>query len=191
MLKKSGLPIIVIDENSQVGATFGERIRNAFESTFQLGYDQLIMVGNDTVGLHQSEIARANNLLKTQSGVIGETTDGGSYLIGFQKAFFDTISERFQEISWKTNTVFSELEALIQPDSRLQFPVKYDLDTAADLNALLTRESDHSIRKSVLTLLANLTDWLSFPVKRKDADVSWLIANSLKAPPINSVPLSK
>ena len=51
ILNNTGLDVIVIDEHSQRGNSFGEKISSAFEDIFALGYESLVLVGNDSVGL--------------------------------------------------------------------------------------------------------------------------------------------
>lgn len=46
-IQKSGIPVYHFHEQNQKGDTFGERIANAYQEVFDMGYEQVISVGND------------------------------------------------------------------------------------------------------------------------------------------------
>jgi hypothetical protein len=184
VLEKSGIPVILIDEHKQTGETFGERISNAFEDVFKLGYEKLILVGNDTIGLTANELLKADKLLSSQSGVIGETKDGGSYLIGFQREYFSRIQSQFEGITWQTKTVCDELFDLIQPASRGQFPVKFDLNNASDLALLLKRKGLREIKQQILLILSSLNEWKGPKKNKKHINSTWINTISFRGPPL-------
>ena len=54
-VRASGLPVFHYHEGNQKGQTFGERMANAFQEVFALGFEAVISVGNDS-----PELARTN-----------------------------------------------------------------------------------------------------------------------------------
>lgn len=184
VLEKTGIPVILINEHKQTGETFGERISNAFEDVFKLGYEKLILVGNDTIGLTEIELLKADQLLSSQSGVIGETKDGGSYLIGFQREYFSRVQSQFEGIAWQTKSVFSELFDLIQPASHEQFPIKFDLNNASDLALLLKRKGLHDIKQYILLILCELNEWKRPTKDQKPVNTAWINTISFRGPPL-------
>jgi rSAM/selenodomain-associated transferase 1 len=83
----------------QAGKGLGERMSNAFESAFESGFAQVVMIGTDSPGMPQDSISMAFRLLKNGSdAVLGKTMDGGFYLVGL------TGSNRriFENVDWGT-----------------------------------------------------------------------------------------
>src|SRR5262245_22675256 len=68
---------LVIPE--QRGTTFGERIENAFSDARASGYEQIVVVGNDTPGLRTGHFVRAFAELERHAVVLGPSEDGGAY----------------------------------------------------------------------------------------------------------------
>ncbi len=83
-LSNTGLDVIEIDESSQRGQTFGAKIAHAFEDGFALGYDRLILVGNDCIGLTSEDIIKGAEQLNHSNCVLGPAKNGGLYLIGLE-----------------------------------------------------------------------------------------------------------
>ena len=46
--KKAGLPFFHYSESEQVGYSFGERFTSAITSVFNKGFENIIVIGNDT-----------------------------------------------------------------------------------------------------------------------------------------------
>jgi len=137
VLESSGYDVIVIDEKKQRGTTFGEKIRFAFEDTYALGYDRVILVGNDSVGLSEKYITDSIHFLSKKSFVFGATEGNGLYLIGFDRSFFETQSERIANLPWKTNNLAAEFASLTGFDGSIILPVLSDLNTIEDIKRLL------------------------------------------------------
>jgi glycosyltransferase A (GT-A) superfamily protein (DUF2064 family) len=152
MATKTDLPIFLFSEKQQRGATFGERFTNAFEDVFALGFDRVIAIGNDCLMVNTSDILRAEKALKTTPSVFGATTDGGAYLIGFQRiAFQKTV---FQNLDWQTNDVFNQLVQCAQNQGQTSvfLSEKSDIDHPADWQKVLPRVAVF-IQKIVARLL--------------------------------------
>ncbi|MEQ8704762.1 MAG: DUF2064 domain-containing protein [Phaeodactylibacter sp.] len=108
--RRTGLPFFIIQGDQQVGATFGERFANAYQSVFDLGYERVIAIGNDCPELNTGLLLQAVHQLERRTMVLGPTRDGGAYLIGLQRTAFDRAA--FANLPWQTDTVYVALQAL-------------------------------------------------------------------------------
>lgn len=107
---------------SQRGATFGERLTNAFAEA-AARYDEVVVVPTDVPQLAASDVLRAFALLRSHEMVLGPCPDGGVYLIGARSG------ERLRDVRWLTPHVLEDLSrghvALLEP--------LVDVDCAEDL----------------------------------------------------------
>jgi len=89
----------------QNGSSFDERLKNTISDVFNLGYNEIIIVGNDCPDLTPETIQLAFTSLNQSDIVIGPSADGGFYLIAIKK-----IDERiFDNVKWYSNKVLSQL----------------------------------------------------------------------------------
>ena len=130
----------LIGENAtyipQIGADLGERLASATQWATEQGYTKTLLVGSDSPTLPISYISKALTLLDSRDVVIGPSTDGGYYLIGFSATNIAMIVPFiFEEIAWSTADVFQQTVARIR-SLKATFgllPPWYDIDTAEDL----------------------------------------------------------
>jgi len=108
--KQSGLPFFIVDETLQHGETFGGRLRNAVADVSALGYNKILLVGNDCPAITVRLLQQAALQLQTKSMVLGATQCGGAYLIGIDCKRFD--AHLFENITWHTNAVYTQLATL-------------------------------------------------------------------------------
>ncbi len=85
---------------------------------------------------------------------MGPTEDGGAYLIGYSKKYFD--SKEFSAISWQTSNVLIELKQLAATNEIYELQTKADIDspTAIDKSILLTLPT--GARKLIEKLVSKL-----------------------------------
>ena len=76
----------------------GERMSDAFRSSFALGYQQIVGVGSDLPDLTSEVIEKGLNELHSNDAVFGPAEDGGYYLIGM-RSMIDCI---FENKPWST-----------------------------------------------------------------------------------------
>jgi uncharacterized protein len=112
----------------------GDRMRGAFRSAFEQGYQSVMIIGTDCPEITTAILAQGFTELRNQVVAIGPAIDGGYYLIGLQRL----VPELFQGITWSTSTVFSETVAIAD---RLKLPTYLlpslpDIDLPADLKYL-------------------------------------------------------
>ena len=120
----------------QMGADLGERLTSATQWAVKQGYTKILFVGSDSPTLPISYISQALTLLDSRDTVIGPSTDGGYYLIGFSAAVLSTtVPHVFEEIAWSTAEVFQQTVGRIySAEATLGLlPPWYDIDTAEDL----------------------------------------------------------
>jgi hypothetical protein len=126
----------------QNGKDIGIRMMNAFIYIFNSGYKKAVLIGSDLPGLPAALVENAFVALDTADAVIGRSTDGGYYLIGFRK---ETCSpDYFKGITWSTSSVFQQT---IEKFSRAKkivhmLPEWIDIDDQNDLNQFYERNSD-------------------------------------------------
>ena len=89
----------------QKGEDLGQKMAGAFLETFSYGYERAVLIGTDLPDLPGSIISEAlERLAKNCNVVIGPSTDGGYYLIGFNAKSLNP--DVFTDISWGGSDVF-------------------------------------------------------------------------------------
>jgi len=140
----------------QEGIDLGERMESAFLACFSEGLERVVLMGSDLPDLPSAVLEAVISSLKQNDVAIGPASDGGYYLIGFNKDSF--LPEIFHGIAWSTKTVFEKTMTVLR-DSGLaiqQAPQWHDIDTLADLKALFERSKGTSFDKSkTMTYLRN------------------------------------
>lgn len=69
----------------QDGEDLGERMKNAFQHGFDLGYDKVVLIGSDLPNITKDIINDGFNALNESSITFGPAHDGGYYLIGMSE----------------------------------------------------------------------------------------------------------
>ena len=125
----------------QRGADLGQRMQAAFIQTFYEPVKHAVLIGSDFPDLDIEIIHEAFRALQKNDVVIGPATDGGYYLIGFQK---DTLNGNiFKGIDWGTNQVFRQTLTQIE-HANLTYhtlPTWQDIDTYEDLMVFYNRNA--------------------------------------------------
>ncbi len=112
----------------QQDGDLGIKMKEAFEEQFDIGYEKIVLIGSDTPHITKDIVAKSLKKLDNHDIVIGPCSDGGYYLIAFNKTTF--CKEVFENISWSTDKV---LEQTIQ---KLQGKRAYLLDKLNDIDIL-------------------------------------------------------
>jgi uncharacterized protein len=129
----------------QQGENLGQRMKNSFIEAFHQGYRRVILMGSDSPDLPADILTKAFQDLQKLPVVIGPTTDGGYYLVGFQHDMFQP--EVFDDIHWSSPTVYKEtLKKIHTPISIL--PIWSDVDTFSDLKQLIQRNKNTAFTSS-------------------------------------------
>jgi rSAM/selenodomain-associated transferase 1 len=123
----------------QRGNTLGDRMKNAFDTTFADGATQTIIIGTDVPELNVDVIRSAYTMLSTHDIVIGPSTDGGYYLLGMNA----TTKDVFDGITWSVETVLHQTLAKLHSLmlSHQLLPSLSDIDTEEDFRDYRRRRS--------------------------------------------------
>ncbi len=126
----------------QSGSTLGERMRSAFDSAFQTGAKQVIIIGTDAPDISSEVLQTSVAALENADIVIGPALDGGYYLLGMKQPNKDL----FGDIPWSTDTVFQATIEKAQSHhlTTQLLPVLTDIDTLEDLLAWRNTSSAES-----------------------------------------------
>jgi len=141
----------------QEGTDLGERMKNAFQSSFAEGMTSVVLIGSDLPDLPRSVLREAFSSLETKDGVLGPSVDGGYYLVGFRKGgFFPAV---FDGIPWSTDLVLSETMRRFSAAGRSisLLPSGRDLDNPEDLQDFRRRNmASHFARFRTMNFLNQL-----------------------------------
>lgn len=135
-VRRTKLPYFHFTEHQQCGNSFGERFTHAIETIFDLGYNNIITVGNDCPQLQTRHLLIADEALATGKTVLGPTVDGGFYLMGLNRKSFD--KTLFLRLPWQRFGLFNRISKLIKtvsPDL-ISLPLFHDIDNDADVARL-------------------------------------------------------
>jgi len=132
----------------QKGHDLGERMKQGFLHAFTEGFKRVILIGSDIPDLPSVYIENACDSLGVYDVVIGLSSDGGYYLIGFTDTTF--LPGVFEQIHWGDSTVFQEtVNRCQQAGYRIKLlPVWSDIDTFVDLKNMIRRNHRTAFQSS-------------------------------------------
>ena len=132
----------------QVGLDLGQRMKNAFLQAFSEGFNSVVVIGSDCPDLPVEYPALAFGALDTNDVVIGPSSDGGYYLIGFTREAFG--AEAFEQISWSSDKVLEQTVNILKQHSQSLYLLGqwHDVDTLSDLRSFLQRNENSVFSKS-------------------------------------------
>jgi glycosyltransferase A (GT-A) superfamily protein (DUF2064 family) len=121
---------------------------DAFVQSFSEGLEKLILIGSDVPDLTEAIIDEAFKSLQSNDAVIGPASDGGYYLIGFNKGTF--LPDIFTGLMWSTSSIFRQTMKVLQESgcSVHILPECSDVDTVDDLRSFFIRNKDVDFRTS-------------------------------------------
>jgi uncharacterized protein len=109
----------------------GEKIRRAFDISFQSGSERTAIIGTDCPELTVEILTEMFDRLKSRDVVLGEAKDGGYYTIGLTRS----IQALFIDIDWGTEVVFKQTQKKAEQLnlSVAYLPILNDVDRPEDL----------------------------------------------------------
>jgi uncharacterized protein len=133
---------------AQKGDDLGQRMNNCFEEVFTKGYQKAILIGSDSPDIPKKILTNALKQLQNKDIVIGPATDGGYYLIGFNKKTF--YPQIFENISWSKKTVYNKtIDIIKKTNYNLNIlPLWSDIDTIDDLQEFIKRNKKTEFKTS-------------------------------------------
>jgi len=158
--RDSRLPCFTINTALQTGNSFADKLKNAFRGIFQLGFENVIAIGNDCPELNPTDLLHAAQNLQKKDVVIGPASDGGLYLIGLKHNFLRT--ELFNNIPWGTDQVSSAFIQYLNSISAdfIVTEQKTDMDHRFDLiKIILNPFLSFSFRKTLAAILASIDSY--------------------------------
>lgn len=128
----------------QVGNQLGERMKNAFDTAFEIGFDKVIGVGADLPNLDTSDILSAIDKLNNADFVFGPAEDGGYYLVAYKNKASNFI---FENKAWSTASLLKDTldELKLQNRKVALLELKNDIDTLEDLKKSIISEEFKSL----------------------------------------------
>jgi rSAM/selenodomain-associated transferase 1 len=147
----------------QTGKDLGQRMKNAFLQAFSNGFDKVVLIGSDLPDLPAEYLELVFKALETNDVVLGPSSDGGYYLIGFAKEAF--LPDVFKGITWSSADVLEQtLNILNKHEQRVcLLPQWHDVDTWADLNELVERNKTTAFNQSnTLRLIQKAADKIKY-----------------------------
>jgi hypothetical protein len=145
----------------QIGNDLGEKMYNAFRFAFRHNSNRVVMIGTDSPTFPRDYIELAFENLEKTDAVLGETTDGGFYLIGLRELHKNI----FENIEWSTPRAFEQTKRnIIGLNFNLrQIPAWYDVDEAEDLFRLFNEfQTDEHAKKTAPATYKWLTNHKKF-----------------------------
>lgn len=113
----------------QEGKDLGERMLNAFKTSFLKGYKKVIIIGSDLYDLTSNQINEAFEKLNSHDFVIGPAKDGGYYLLGM-KSLEPKI---FKNKNWGSSSVRKETIDNLKEKSIFSLTELNDIDIYEDI----------------------------------------------------------
>ena len=113
----------------QEGIDLGERMLDAFNWGFQMGYQKILIIGSDLYDLSTEDLKQAYKALDKNDFVIGPASDGGYYLLGMKTLK----KELFEDKAWgKASVLKNTLNDLNNENVHL-LEVRNDVDLYEDI----------------------------------------------------------
>lgn len=184
----TGLPVICSSALIAHAGTFGEQLTQAVRATFALGFDRVLVIGNDCPALTDVHILQAVNQLQESSVVIGPDCRGGLYLFGVSREAFEAVS--LTNLPWQTNQLAQAIRHLFGNQASTSLPRLGDINSLADLHHYQRSTTDVT---SFIARLLTLAKGESLQFQQPTSSCYWGIFNntrSLRAPPVQYAPVT-
>jgi len=137
----------------QRGADLGERMKEAFIDAFAMQFRRVVLIGSDIPDLPADIITEAFTHLEAVDAVLGPSSDGGYYLIGFNREGF--LPEAFRGVLWGTAGVLKKTLSILRHNKQTVhlLPSWSDIDSVDDLKTFFGRNTDPSAAARTLAYL--------------------------------------
>lgn len=125
------LPILYSADLTPHRGTFGQQFTEAVRATFALGFEQVIVIGNDCPALTTTHLTQAANALNSVPVVLGPDRRGGLYLFGLTRTAFEQLS--VTALPWQTNQLYRAVRQLCAKQPVACLPRLGDVNNRTDL----------------------------------------------------------
>lgn len=181
---KFNCPLIIQSQKS-----FGKKFYESIKYVFDKGFDNVIVLGNDTPSLKLRDIKYAAEHTSKNNSVIGPSKDGGFYLLSLNKNDFSKIDPiRFKSINYQQSKAAFELISLLNDFSIFQYLLKKkpDFDELSSLQIyyLFRVQIENSLTgmQNILFNYLIIEYYLTLFIKYKN---SFKTFTSLSSPPLH------
>lgn len=132
----------------QKGTDLGERMKQSLTEACWEGFQRVVLIGSDSPDLPVTFLEHAFQELQNHDIVLGPSSDGGYYLIGFQGSSFEPLV--FDDVQWGTGSVLTKTLQNIHDTKKdyILLPQWSDIDTLDDLKQLIKRNKNTSFKSS-------------------------------------------
>ncbi len=130
----------------QQDGDLGIKMKEAFEEQFDIGYEKIVLIGSDTPHITKDIVAKSLKKLDNHDIVIGPCSDGGYYLIAFNKTTF--CKEVFENISWSADKVLRQTIQKLQGKRVNLLDELNDIDVLDDLKEFYNVYKDSYFKHS-------------------------------------------
>ena len=153
---KAEADVHIIDSDRQRGDTFGERLANAFESLYQVGYQKVIAIGNDSPWVEGKLLSQTVEDFKNRDAVLGPASDGGAYLIGMDRNAFNR--NAFINLAWNSNHLYQDLTSYLKSShfTYTELPELSDIDSVSDFRSFLQNKSPNYLLRQFIKDLQSI-----------------------------------
>ena len=138
----------------QIPGTLSVKMAAAFQETFALGYERVVIIGTDHPTLPDAYLLAAFEALsRAPAVVVGPTDDGGYYLLGMTRYYGELLHDMtFSKADVMTNTL---RRARLTDACVVKLPAWYDVDNPSDLQHLSTSAQLPAYTNAVMRRLAH------------------------------------
>lgn len=113
----------------QHGEDLGERMQNAFDQIFEMGYKMAVIIGCDMYDWEKTDLETAFIALQDNDLIIGPALDGGYYLLGMK----ERNEHIFKSKNWGTSTVLEQTLKDLKNEKYLLLKERNDIDLYEDI----------------------------------------------------------
>lgn len=184
-IRRSGLDYIVSD-GRKAGYSFEDRIKSVISSIFEKGYQNILVVGDDTPDLSSKQLLFSYHQLQEGKICIGPSLDGGSYLLGFSRNHFQ--KGILNNLAWQTNHFYKSLvyQLILSGFDFSTLPQLSDIDNHHDLVDFIKK----SLSKLIGIVLDRLLNYIiPSSLRHLQFQNAVLSASSNRGPPQLALPL--
>ncbi len=117
----------------------GIRMQLAFKEVFEIGYQNVILIGSDIYDIRAEYLQQAFQYLDNEPAILGPSLDGGYYALGFSQTHVKQISKLLNAVflhkKWSHNAVYQDAINVFD-EHKITFeilPKLRDIDNMDDL----------------------------------------------------------
>jgi len=181
--ERSGLPFFHCTEREQQGGSFGEKLSNALQNLWARGYEQVIVLGNDSPNLSSAKLQDLAGPGGRAGLHLGPDKRGGIYFISIRREAFH--ARTFEQLAWNTSRLQQDLQGYADERAlNLRWDQEAgDINEARDLQYFAMHFGEHPL-SVLLRRLSQPQNLLSIPLSLSLNKREIALGIGMRAPPI-------